>query len=231
MMECINAGFSGISGWLAVGTSNQGHCYIVSTNRSVKYYMFEKLTNTSNRGYALDVNEPDEFKAYWDGDPDQEDADSAVSALIRGNLMTVWVLNHSNTDYPITINPTGRTISDDEIVVTRWSQIDGITGEGEVQTLQATNGSFVSATAQDNSAYCFEILLEPETLSYVRIEAEDYFNSNPSSHSTETTSDIGGGRNLSNINDGNWTAYKGVDLTNATNIRLRIAARSRSPGR
>ncbi|MGJ8650147.1 MAG: carbohydrate-binding protein [Opitutaceae bacterium] len=229
MMECINAGFSGISGWLAVGTPNQGHSYIVNSARSVKYYMFEKLTNTSNRGYALEVNEPDELKVYWDPDPDQADADSAVSALIRGNLMTVWVLNHSNTDYPITINPTGRTISDYPIKVTRWSQIDGVSDEGETSTITAATNTSVVSLAQDNSAYCFEILLEPEVGTYTRIEAESYNSSSPASHSTETTTDIGVGLNLSNINDGNWTSYDDIDLSNATNIRFRIAAPSGKP--
>ncbi|MEJ6634082.1 MAG: carbohydrate-binding protein [Akkermansiaceae bacterium] len=229
MMECINAGFSGLSGWLAVGFSNQGHCYIVNNQRSVKYYMFQKLTNTSNRGYALEVNEPDEFKVYWDSDPDQADADSAVSALIRGNLMTVWVLNHSDTDYPITINPTGRTISDDPIKVTRWSQIDGVSVEGETQTLQAETDTSVLAVAQDNSAYCFEILLEPEVGNYARIQAEGYDSSGPASHPTEATTDAGAGLNLSNINDGNWTSYEDVDLSEATNIRFRIATPSGNP--
>ncbi|MGJ8653870.1 MAG: carbohydrate-binding protein [Opitutaceae bacterium] len=229
MMECINAGFSGISGWLAVGTPNQGHCYIVNSARSVKYYMFEKLTNTSNRGYALEVNEPDELKVYWDSDPDQADADSAVSALIRGNLMTVWVLNHSDTDYPITINPTGRTISDYPIKSTRWSQFDGLSDEGVTGSITKDNDTSFTTTAKDNSAYCFEILLEPESGGYVRIEAEDYDSSSPAAHSTETTSDIGVGLNLSNINDGNWTSYDDIDLSGATNIRFRIAAPSGNP--
>ena len=162
MMECINAGFSGLSGWLVRGTSNQGHSYIVSNQRSVKYYMFQKLANTSNRGFALEVNEPAELKNYWDPDPDQADADAAVTALIRDDLMTVWVLNHSITDYPVFINTTGRTISDSPIQLTRWSQYDGVSVEGETQTFDATSDSSVAFMAQDNSAYCIEILLNPE---------------------------------------------------------------------
>ena len=229
MLECINAGFSGLNGWLARGTPGEGHSYIVNSQRSVKYYMFEKLTNTSNRGHALEVNEPEEFKVYWDSDPDQADADSAVSALIRGNLMTVWVLNHSDTDYPIIINPTGRTISDSPIKVTRWSQHDGISDEGETQTMQSATETSVEAIAQDNSAYCFEILLEPEVGSYTRFEAESYDNGNPSRFSTETTTDVGGGLNVNNINNGNWASYEDVDLSEATNIRFRIAAPSGRP--
>ncbi|WP_372845919.1 carbohydrate-binding protein [Pontiella sp.] len=224
MLECINAGFSGLNGWLAVGYSDQGHCYIVNKQRSVKYYIFKKLTTTSNRGYALEVNEPDEFKVYWDSDPDQSDADSAVSALIRGNLMTVWVLNHSDTDYPITIRPTGRTISDEPITFTRWSQVDGVDAEGETGRAVKLSDTSVLATVQDNSAYCFEILLEPETVPYVRFEAESYDASNPGSPGTEACSDTGGGLNLTAINDGNWTSYAGIDLDHADSIRLRVAA-------
>ncbi|VGO11743.1 Arabinoxylan arabinofuranohydrolase [Pontiella desulfatans] len=224
MLECINAGFSGLNGWLAVGYSDQGHCYIVNKQRSVKYYIFEKLTTTSNRGYALDVNEPDEFKEYWDADPDQADADSAVSALIRGNLMTVWVLNHSDTDYPVAINPTGRTISDEPIKFTRWSQVDGLSSEGETGSVAKYSDTSVFTIVKDNSAYCFEILLEPETVPYVRVEAESYDGSSPVSHSTEACADIGGGLNLSSINDGNWTRYDDIDLDHAESIRLRVAA-------
>lgn len=228
MMECINAGFSGLNGWLAIGFSNQGHCYIVNNKRSVKYYMFKKLTNTSNRGFALDVNEPGVFKDYWDSDPDQADADSAVSALIRGNLMTVWVLNHSDTDHPVTIVPSGRTISDEPIKFTRWSQFDGLPVEGETGTIATHTDSYAYVTIQDNSAYCYEILLEPESVPYAHIEAENFDGSNPAAHSTESCTDVGGGLNLSNINEGNWTRYDDIDLSHATDIRLRI---SRPAGR
>ncbi|MGJ8638534.1 MAG: carbohydrate-binding protein [Opitutaceae bacterium] len=223
MLECINAGFSGLSGWLARGTSSQGHSYFDGATPTVKYYMFKKLTNTSNRGYALDVNEPDELKVYWDGDPDQEDADSAVSALIRGNLMTVWVLNHSIDDYTANIIPTGRTISDEPIKFTRWSQHDGVDVEGETGTINASSDTAFYATVQDNSAYCFEILLEPETVPYARIEAEAYDDRSDVAIANEACSDIDGGFNISNLNDGYWTKYNDIDLNNATSIRLRVA--------
>lgn len=229
MLECINAGFSGLNGWLARGTSSQGHSYFDGATPTVKYHMFKKLTTTSNRGYALDVTEPDELKVYWDPDPDQADADSAVSALIRGNLMTVWILNHSNKDYPITIHPAGRTISDEPIQSTRWSQFDGLSSEGITASITKESDTSFTATAKDNSAYCFEILLEPESGEYVRIEAESYHSSSPVSHSTEATSDQGAGQNLSNINDGNWTSYQNINLSEATNIRFRISAATGSP--
>ncbi len=226
MMECINAGFSGLSGWLAVGTPNQGHSYIVNKARSVKYYIFKKLTNTSHRGFALDVNEPDEFKDYWDSDPDQQDADSAVSALIRGNLMTVWVLNHSDKDHLTTITPTGRTISDEPIKFTRWSQFDGLSVEGVTGSISKTSDTTVYANIQDNSAYCYEILLEPETVPYTHIEAESYDSSNPASFTTEACADTNGGLNITDINDGDWTRYNDIDLNHAATIRLRVAAPS-----
>ncbi|MDP0489500.1 MAG: carbohydrate-binding protein [Verrucomicrobiota bacterium JB023] len=229
MMECINAGFSGLSGWLAVGFSNQGHCYIVNSQRSVKYYIFKKLANTSHRGFALDVNEPDEFKVYWDPDPDQQDADSAVTALIRGNLMTVWTLNHSNTDHLVNIIPSGRTISDEPIRFTRWSQYDGLGVEGETGMIANPGDDSFYATVQDNSAYCFEILLEPESVPYVRTEAEGFQTSDPGVSSTGGDTGIGGGAHLEGLTDGSWTSYPNVDLSHSASIRLRVAAAAGSP--
>jgi len=50
MLESIRAGFSGINGWLAIGTKNQGHAYIMNPKgtpiRSVKYFIFKKLSTT-----------------------------------------------------------------------------------------------------------------------------------------------------------------------------------------
>ena len=52
MLEKIRAGFSGLNGWLAIGTTNQGHAYILNPSgtprRNVKYFIFRKLSETSN---------------------------------------------------------------------------------------------------------------------------------------------------------------------------------------
>ena len=99
----------------------------------------------------------------------------------------------------------------------------------ETETIEATSATSIDSVLKDNSAYCFEILLEPEVGNYVRIEAEGYDRSGPTSHSTEATTDLGAGLNLSNINDGNWTSYDDIDLSDATNIRFRVAAPSGRP--
>ena len=48
--------------WLTIGTTAQGHCYLLNNGttvtRNVKYYIFKKLTTTSNFGRALDINQP-----------------------------------------------------------------------------------------------------------------------------------------------------------------------------
>ncbi|MGJ8641126.1 MAG: carbohydrate-binding protein [Opitutaceae bacterium] len=227
MLEAINAGFHGISGWLAIGTTSQGHSYILNTGnptRNVKYYMFEKLTNTSNRGYALEVNEPDELEA------DSQDANASVSALIRGNLLTVWVLNQSDTDHPAVVNiPAGRTISEFPIQSTCWSEVDALALAGETESISALSDTSFYAIVKGSSAYCFEILLEPEGDNYIRIEAENYDSSSAAPFATETSSDDGAGLNLSDIDDGDWTCYENLDLSNADTIRLRIARPANRP--
>jgi len=227
MFEAINAGFHGLSGWLAIGTTNQGHSYILnpsgSPSRNVKYYMFEKLTNTSHRGYALEVNEPDEFEA------DSLDADASVSALIRGNVMSVWVLNHSDTEHSVAITPKGRKISDYPINSTRWSEVAGLPDEGVTESIGKNSDEICIVTVEAKSVYCFEILLEPEDFPYKRIQAEAYDSSSVVPYGTENTGDVDGDLNLSNMNDGTWTSYQGIDLTYAKTIRLRVAAPAGRP--
>ena len=79
MFECIRAGFSGLSGWLAIGTTAQGHSYILNSGgtvtRNVKYFIFRKLSTTSHSGNALDINQPAEF----DADPASDEADAGTS--------------------------------------------------------------------------------------------------------------------------------------------------------
>jgi len=102
MLEKIRAGFSGLNGWLAIGTTRQRHSYILNPSgtptRNVKYFIFRKLSETSNYGHALNIiDEPSQL--------------SHTAALIKGNLMTVWVINRGQAGVPLIITPTGRTIS------------------------------------------------------------------------------------------------------------------------
>ncbi|MGJ8639317.1 MAG: hypothetical protein ACSHYA_07975 [Opitutaceae bacterium] len=148
LFDAIRAGFSGISGWLAIGTPKQGHSYILhngkSVKRNVKYFIFKKLTNTSNTGHALDVTQPSKL--------------TSTAAMLKDDLLTVWVNNASGSAVPIEVqldsfrNPSGF------VRMTRWSE--SIEVEGITETFKTTPGSdSFPASIAANSVYCFEIIL------------------------------------------------------------------------
>jgi len=146
MLETIRAGFSGINGWLAIGTPKQGHAYIMNPSgtpvRGVKYFLFQKLSSTSNYGHALKI----------DKEPSQL---SHTAALIKDGLMTVWVINKSDKDVPLKISPKGHTLSDRTVIETRWTDPKDV--EGFRTELTASSNRAVSSTIPPHSVCCFEI--------------------------------------------------------------------------
>ena len=151
MLETIRAGFSGINGWLALGTKNQGHSYILNPKgtptRNVKYFLFKKLSSTSNYGHALNiVKEPKEL--------------SHTAALVKDNLMTVWVINQGDTEVPLKITPHNRRIKEKIIVQTRWTNSEEV--EGVETQLEAVSKDYISGVVPPKSVCCFEIKLEPK---------------------------------------------------------------------
>lgn len=229
MFECIRAGFSGLNGWLAIGTANQGHSYILNENstvtRNVKYFIFRKLSTTSNYGYALDINQPAELSVGIASD--QADAGTSTSALIRGNLMTVWVMNHSANSLPIRINPTGRTLSETKVKRTRWSEAAGLAVEGVADSVPATSNTSVWSTIAGNSVYCYELLLNPTGVPYAKIEAEAF--SGQSGTTNETCADTGAGQDVTSISHNDWLRFDSLNLGLVSSIRLRVARAAGSP--
>lgn len=150
MLEVIRAGFSGINGWLALGTKNQGHSYILSPKGTpvpnVKYFLFKKLSSTSNAGHALEIIAEPEQLPY-------------NAALIKDNLMTVWVINDSDTEVPLRITPQGRLIQEKEITRTRWTDPKEV--KGTTKTLTLTSNRHLTSTIPAQSVCCFEIPLTP----------------------------------------------------------------------
>lgn len=147
MFDRIRAGFTGLDAWLTIGTTAQQHCFILnsgsSVTRNVKYYIFRKLCNTSNYGHAYDINQPSEF--------------TSTAALIRDDLLTVWVLNNEADTRPIRINVGNRRISDSDVRLTRWNESLALQGVGSIIT--ACFAGSVDAVIEGNSLYCFEITL------------------------------------------------------------------------
>lgn len=147
MFDRIRAGFNGLNGWLAIGTTSQKHCYFLNKGtssgifRNVKYYIFKKLTNTSNYGYALDVNQPEAF--------------ASTAALIRDGLLTVWVLNNSSEDISnVEFQISDKSITGGAVTSTQWNANSAIAG---VTDSFSAAGNRFYATIQANSLYCFEM--------------------------------------------------------------------------
>lgn len=198
MFDRIRAGFTGLDAWLTIGTTSQKHCYILNNGstvtRNVKYYIFQKLCNTSNYGRALDINQPDAF--------------TSTAALIRENLLTVWVLNTSAQSQPVQIDVGDRVIADGTVRQTRWNEAIAIEGVGS--TFAATSVSLVDARIEPDSLHCFEITLEPTGADFPFLEAENY--SDMSGIAVQPCTDAGGGEMVAFPNPGDEVAFE-VDVT------------------
>lgn len=193
--------------------------------RNVKHFIFRKLSTTSNYGYALDINQPAEFSVGVASD--QADAGTSTSALIRGNLMTVWVMNHSVNSLPIRISPTGRTVSEATAKRTRWSEVAGLSVDGVADSIPTTSNTSVWSTIAGNSVYCYEVLLNPIGPQFTRIEAESFAAN--SGTATETCADVGGGLNVTNIVNNNWLRFDNlIPVTDAV-LRFRVARSTGAP--
>ena len=227
-LEAIRAGFGGINGWLAIGTTSQGHSYILNPNgtprRNVKYYIYRKMSSTANYGHALDIlDEPDVFNAPLGSDDD--DIPRNVAAFIKGNLMTVWVVNENSTEVPLIVSPSGRTIAESVVRRTRWTDPDDV--EGFVTSESVDSGSSFRTLIPGESVCCFEIVLDSEDYSNDRIEAESF------SHSwgldTQSTGDVDGDLNLSNIGHDDFTRYGAVALVDNSRMSFRLARPGNRP--
>ena len=208
-LEQIQAGFSGLTGWLAIGTTNQGHSYILNPNgrptRNVKYFIFKKLSATSNYGHALNIVES----------PSQL---SHTVALIKGNLMTVWVINQGAGSIPINITPTGRTLSESRVKRTRWTDPSDV--EGFVTFENATSDALNSVVPSE-SVCCFEILLDPEEAPYTIVQAEDADELN--GVTAQLSGDDDGTLNLANINNDSWSRFNDITMFKDAAMRFRVA--------
>ena len=166
LWEAIRAGFTGINGWLAIGTTSQGHCYILNPSgtprRNVKYYIFKKVTTTSNFGRALDIDLPDEFQS--------------TVALVREDLLTVWVANESDVGQLTEIDIGNRTVADSTINRTMWNATLNDAGvvEGIADSITATSDTGFHTYVDAGCLYCFEIEIEPDGASFPFLEAENY---------------------------------------------------------
>ncbi|MDF7805975.1 carbohydrate-binding protein [Pontiellaceae bacterium B12219] len=219
MIETVRAGFTGLSGWLAIGTTSQGHSYLLNNGstvtRNVKYYMFKKLSNTSNYGYALDIDQTDEL--------------SSTMALIRENLLTVWVIN-SSPDSVLTEFELGSHEWDgSDIRWTRWDKdlsIDGDeTPEGIEGTVELTGLSSFIAELDGDAAYCFEIPLVDHEDNFPFVQAELY--TDASGVSVQPCSDTDGGNMVAFGSAGSEISFD-LDITKTytNDVAFRVSSGS-----
>ena len=220
-LEQIRAGFSGLTGWLAIGTTNQGHAYILNPNgrpvRNVKYFIFKKLSETSNYGHNMEIiEEPSQLV-----NDDDEDVSELphTAALIKGNLMTVWVINTETSAVPLKITPFGRVISESTVKRTRWTDPSDV--EGFVSQELVYSNAFVASAIPAQSVCCFEILLDPKEDSYVVIQAEDDDAQSGLQDEGPTADD--GTPNVGFIENGDWARYDDIALFSDTTMRFRVA--------
>ncbi len=219
MIETIRAGFTGLSGWLAIGTTNQGHCYLLNSGgtviRNVKYYMFKKLSSTSNYGYALDIEQTDDL--------------TSTMALIRDNLLTIWAINTSSDSVLAEFDISGHEWDGSEITWTRWDEdlsIDGTqTPEGiEGVALDANASSFMVAL-DGRATYCIEIPLVDNEDNFPFAQAEYY--ASAAGASVQSCSDAGGGDMVAFSSAGDEISFE-LDITKTYNhdVAFRVSSES-----
>ena len=226
-LEAIRAGFGGINGWLAIGTTSQGHSYILNPGgtprRNVKYYIYRKLSSTSNYGNALNIlEEPEEGVLNAPLGSNDDNVPRNVAAFIKDNLMTVWVVNENNTPVSLEITPAGRTIAASMVRRTHWT--DPNNAEGFVTSEQVSSPSSFTSTIPGESVSCFEIVLDGEDFSNDLIQAED-FTHQWGTFLEDQTSYV----NLAGVSNGDFTRYGAIALAKNSRMSFSVARPGNRP--
>jgi hypothetical protein len=135
-------------------------------------------------------------------------------ALIRENLLTVWVINTSSGSVLTEIDFDGHEWDGSDITWTRWDEDLSINGdetpegiEGIVQT--ATDSSFM-VDLNGRATYCFEIPLVDAEDNYPFVQAETY--QTGSGVSTLACNDAGGGSRVEFSAAGEFVTFD-LDIT------------------
>jgi hypothetical protein len=173
--------------------------------------------------------------------------DDGLGSILRFTYPGNWV---QFADVDLTgaksVNARYCTTSDDAFIEVRIDAPDGeligdieLENTGSFSTWGTANGSVSSVSGvhdvyfvyqtETSSVVCgsnwfqFSGLSLPETLdTTLRIEAEDY--DRASGTIPTATSDVDGERELGAIKSGDWILFKNIDLTDLTNIDVRVAS-------
>ena len=148
----LRAGFTGIDTWLFYGPAKgRGHTMIWVDHqnkiytRSGKYEIFKQVVNHASGGNYIEITLPCES--------------ASTAAFIKGNVLSVWVLNKSksplnNTRFDLGEN---RKIKNTRCEVYRWHK--DLPGVGEKNDHSISQNSF-HYTLEGESLYFFKIQLD-----------------------------------------------------------------------
>ncbi|QNN20849.1 hypothetical protein HED60_00715 [Planctomycetales bacterium ZRK34] len=150
LWQHIRAGFSGINDWLSLGNRKKTHKMFRNVRGEVEvmrtYYIFKQLVNTSGGGRYLPTNIPDNL--------------TTTAAFIKGDLLTVWVLNSSPKDVKdMTVRLPGRRLTEATIQVMHWGPDNRREGVPSHTKMTAADSFTIDALA--NSLYCFTVHVAP----------------------------------------------------------------------
>ena len=150
LFKQIRGGVSGINDWLSLGNEKKDYKMFRTMNDGSLevmriYYIYKQLVNTSNEGHYYATTIPDGL--------------TSTVAFIKGNVMTVWLLNGSDTAVeavPVTIG--GRRIQGETVKMMSWTP-DNVR-EGTVDQLAVTSENSFTVDVGAQSLICFEFNLK-----------------------------------------------------------------------
>jgi len=153
LWEHIRAGFSGIDTWLFIGNINGTDHSMLNVKvgggepayTTTKYEIFEKLVNTAGGGYYQKIPKPSQ--------------QVFTTSFIKGNVMTVWILNAGSSKPVYTFNTGNRPISGSLIESHFWSP--GGDKYGESFTFAKDGDRTFTREILPKHLYCFKFDVTP----------------------------------------------------------------------
>ena len=147
----FRAGFVGMSTWLFYGPfAGKNHSMIWAhwqdgrIIKSTKYEIFKKVVNNVNGGKYVDIDMPNS---------------AVTAAFIKGNILSVWILNKSQDDLKnVEFRLGGRKIKGSSIEYTVWNE--NLSKYGSSKELTNMTQKSFKQTIGAESLYFFKVEVE-----------------------------------------------------------------------
>ena len=142
----IRSGVGALNDWLSLGNEKKDYkMFRTMDDGSLEvmriYYIFKQLVNTSSGGRYVPTSVPDGL--------------TSSAAFLRGDLMTVWLLNGADRPVPaVKVDLGPRTIADGAVKTVRWGPDNGREGTIGEATPITKNALVADVAAQ--TLLCFE---------------------------------------------------------------------------